>query len=432
MKRWSSWVLVRCSKLVLPAAAVATVACTVATGGAPEQELDSAEPEIERGRSALAAGATVADAVKGGCSTALVKGLSEQIVAQMNCLIPNALATLPSRPNLSKSDATFAYLQTPARQALVAALDANPGKSMGLNSMFRTVAQQYLLYTWGQQKKCGIGLAAKPGNSNHESGLALDTSQHATWRTALEARGFKWFGSSDKVHFDYVGSGKVNLKGMDVKAFQMLWNLNNPGDKIGVDGAYGPATAARLAKSPASGFAKGASCAADPPPAPNGGESYEQPAEPEQSSGATASCAGACGTSSPVAGSNPNCYCDGQCASMGDCCSDYASVCGGTGSEPPPETPSPTPSPSCQGLCQSDQPVPGSSPACYCDSLCNGNGDCCADFASACNASPSGPSCAGICGSPSAVPGSNPACYCDASCASMGDCCADAALVCGY
>jgi len=45
-----------------------------------------------------------------------------------------------------------------------------------------------------------------------------------------------------------------------VLAFQKLWNRNNPGDKIGEDGAYGPQTEARLKKSPATGFATGASC----------------------------------------------------------------------------------------------------------------------------------------------------------------------------
>src|SRR5439155_12545838 len=46
----------------------------------------------------------------------------------------------------------------------------------------------------------------------------------------------------------------------DVFAFQELWNVNNPGDKIAVDGAYGPQTEARLKKSPTTGFAIGASC----------------------------------------------------------------------------------------------------------------------------------------------------------------------------
>jgi MYXO-CTERM domain-containing protein len=41
-----------------------------------------------------------------------------------------------------------------------------------------------------------------------------------------------------------------------VRAFQRLWNTNNPGDRIGEDGAYGPMTEARLARAPAAGFAR--------------------------------------------------------------------------------------------------------------------------------------------------------------------------------
>jgi len=222
-------------------------------------ETDGPEPE-EIAQAEQATGGTVEQAVYGQCSTTAVKGLSEQIVEQVNCLSPGALASLPSRPNLQLGSAVFPYMQTKARDALVAALDANPGKTLGINSMLRTVAQQYLLYRWAQADRCGIALAAKPGKSNHEWGLAIDTSQYSSWRPALEAKGFKWFGSSDKVHFDYAGPGKKSLTGVDVKAFQMLWNLNHPNDTISVDGSYGSATAARLAKAPAKGFPIGPSC----------------------------------------------------------------------------------------------------------------------------------------------------------------------------
>ncbi|MEZ4227143.1 MAG: thrombospondin type 3 repeat-containing protein [Polyangiaceae bacterium] len=223
------------------------------------QEVDAPEPE-DVGSVTLPLGSTVLQASQSSCTTTSVKGLSEQIVAQMNCISPNAMAQVPKRPNLTFGSAAFPFMQSPAKDALVKALDANPSKSMTVNSMFRTVAQQYLLYRWGQLGKCGIGLAATPGNSNHESGLALDTSQYSTWKTPLTSQGFKWFGSADTVHFDYVGGGAKNLKGTDVLAFQMLWNLNNPGDKIGEDGDYGPQTEDRLKKSPADGFPKDPVC----------------------------------------------------------------------------------------------------------------------------------------------------------------------------
>lgn len=240
---------------------LAAPGCGPAVAPPEEQwsEADATEPE-EYGVSEGAIGGNVEQAIQGSCSTTSVKGLSEQIVAQVNCLVPGALAKVPERPNLALGAAAFPYLQTAAQKALVNALDDNPGKSLTVNSMLRTVAQQYLLYRWYQAGRCGISAAAKPGNSNHEFGLALDTSQYSTWKSAFANEDFAWFGSADKVHFDYKGPGKKSLSGVDVKAFQILWNRNHPEDTIAEDGAYGSKTAARLAKAPAAGFQLGASC----------------------------------------------------------------------------------------------------------------------------------------------------------------------------
>jgi len=216
---------------------------------------------------------TVQDAANAaGCSTTVVEGLSKQIVDEINCLIgPGTLALVPQEPNLVFSASSFTYLQTPARDDLVKVLAANTGMTMNVDSMLRTVAQQYLLYDWYQAGLCGIQLAATPGTSNHEQGLAFDTSDYNAWMTALDNGGFKWYGSADVVHFDYVGGGAVDLNGKDVLAFQTLWNLNNPSDMIAADGQYGPETEARLQKTPADGFAQGATCtsstdAGSPPP----------------------------------------------------------------------------------------------------------------------------------------------------------------------
>ena len=236
---------------LLPALALlGAPACSPTT-----QETDGPEP-VGEATSAL----TVQEAINSSCSTTSVKGLSLQIVEQANCTTPGAYALVPSEPNLDVGAAVFPYLQAPARDALVSALVAHPNTTMTVNSMLRTVAQQYLLYTWYQNGQCGIGLAAKPGNSNHESGLAVDVSEYGTWKPSLTAKGFTWFGNADTVHFDYTGPGVMAFKGNDVRAFQQLWNKNNPGDVIAEDGAYGPQTGLRLAKSPAGGFANGPSC----------------------------------------------------------------------------------------------------------------------------------------------------------------------------
>lgn len=214
---------------------------------------------------------TVEDAVDAGCTTSQVAGLSQQIIAQANCISPGAYEELTPLPsNVTLGGAVLPYIQLPARDALLDALNDNPSQSMQINSMLRTVAQQYLLYRWYQQGRCGIGLAATPGNSNHESGLAIDIQQYSAWRTELESRGFDWLGASDPVHYDYRGMDAVNQKGVDVLAFQELWNLNHPDDLIDADGIYGPQTEARMVQAPAEGFPVGPDCGDDPmdPPVP--------------------------------------------------------------------------------------------------------------------------------------------------------------------
>ncbi|WP_170229170.1 M15 family metallopeptidase [Polyangium fumosum] len=253
--------------LALAAALVATPVFAGCIAEAPPEELggeaagvESPEP-IDTADEAVA-GSTVAQAAASSCSTSSVKGLSLQIIAEARCLNPDAYVPLTKTSNVTFGSATFAYLEKPAADRLLAALKENTGKTMTINSALRTVAQQYMLYNWYQTGRCSISLAAKPGASNHETGLALDVSEYSSWKTVLTNKGFKWLGSSDAVHFDYAGAGAVSYKGLDVKAFQRLWNRNNPNDTISVDGAWGPQTEARMKKSPAGGFEKGATCGA--------------------------------------------------------------------------------------------------------------------------------------------------------------------------
>ena len=227
----------------------------------PDEEIDDEIADVERG-DGVASG-TVFDAAKASCSTASVKGLSAQIIAEANCVNPDAFTEVPKLPNLNAPSYVFLNLEKPARDRLVSVLKANPGTTMTINSALRTVAQQYLLYRWYQTGSCGISLAAKPGRSNHETGLALDVDNYSTWKSKLQNQGFSWLGGSDPVHFDYVGPGAKDHRGLDVKAFQRLWNRNNPNDKIAEDGDWGPNTEARMKKAPAAGFAKGPSCGCD-------------------------------------------------------------------------------------------------------------------------------------------------------------------------
>lgn len=212
----------------------------------------------------LVASDPVSKAVAESCTTTSVKGLATQLVDEIQCIKPGSMTSIAKVPNTTLESAVFPYLQTPAANALkqVAASRSTP---LVINSALRTLPQQYLLYRWYLTNRCGIGLAASPGTSNHESGLAVDVGDNAAWRTAFQSKGWAWLGASDPVHYDYKGGGTVSLSGLSVLAFQRLWNRNNPNDKIAEDGDYGPATETKLMKSPVGGFVKGANCN-DPPP----------------------------------------------------------------------------------------------------------------------------------------------------------------------
>lgn len=203
---------------------------------------------------------TVADVLSKGCSTTIVKGLSEQIIAEGNCIVPGAYAKLPKVKNVTLGSAVFPYMMEPARDALVDALEYGKRYDMKINSMLRTVAQQYLLYDWYKRKRCGIKLAAQPGRSNHQSGLAIDIASPGTWKRMLKKHGFRWMGKKDRWHFDFRGKDAQKRPGLDIKAFQRLWNRNHPDEPIGTDGDWGETTEEALRRAPANGFPVGPTC----------------------------------------------------------------------------------------------------------------------------------------------------------------------------
>ena len=204
---------------------------------------------------------TVAEAIaRGGCSSRPVFGLSSQIVEELaRCVKPDFMVQVPSGGRLV-NDADHRYLEKPAAEALVRALGRRAG-TLHISSMYRTIAQQYFLY----QRAACFSAVAPPGRSNHETGIAIDVSDpdNSSWRSALEGSGFQWLGSWDRFHFDYKGAGSTDLRGLDVKAFQRLWNRNNPGDVLAEDGVWNGETEKRLRASPAAGFPIGVpdSCA---------------------------------------------------------------------------------------------------------------------------------------------------------------------------
>lgn len=227
------------------AAALALVAA-----GCALQEDDG----LEVGTSTLAS--KVGDHVASACSTEVVLGLSRQISNEVTCLTPDSFVRFEEGNGVVfAGSAVLPYLTPPGKRDLEAAVAA-AGGTLSINSAFRTVAQQYLLVQWHNQGRCSITAAAPVGTSNHETGRALDVGNWGEWVGALGNHGWAHTVPGDEVHFDHVSS--PDLRGYDVLAFQRLWNRNQPDDMIDEDGLYGPATEARLVKSPAGGFEIGA------------------------------------------------------------------------------------------------------------------------------------------------------------------------------
>jgi hypothetical protein len=192
--------------------------------------------------------------------TGKVQGLSRQIIAEMNNILTGVLINFEDLPGLSLSSEAFLnyFLQSGPKESLRSVLrqgiNQKPGMRMKINSAYRTVAQQHILrqiYERGYRDL--VSLAARPGKSNHEDGMAIDVDNYEDWKPLLLNNGWEWQGKSDPVHF-YNDSGRDDVGDLGVKAFQRLWNRYNPNDQMTVDGDFGEQSAARLNRSPSTGF----------------------------------------------------------------------------------------------------------------------------------------------------------------------------------
>jgi hypothetical protein len=136
-----------------------------------------------------------------GCQGDVARGLTNQIAAKL-VQMGYSFKTLDSRW-IHCSGGCVNMLQSSAADALAQAA-ASANDYITLNSAWRSSAEQYMLYRWYQKGMCGITLAAKPGQSNHEGGRAVDTSNYNYWLNTLAKHGYAHtYPSSDPVHFDY-------------------------------------------------------------------------------------------------------------------------------------------------------------------------------------------------------------------------------------
>jgi N-acetylmuramoyl-L-alanine amidase len=181
------------------------------------------------------------------CSTNLLNALDKQLIAEMLDLAPGALVDISKMPGLILADsAAHPYLVPAAAKALEKAISSG-GIDMVANSIYRTIAQQMLLFT--NQGRCKI-VAAPPGDSNHQGGGSIDIEEPYWWQIFLEVQGWKKLGDWDRMHFDYPGA---DIRDLSVRAFQRLCNKN--GLKLTVDGGLGERTLSALRQTPIEGFA---------------------------------------------------------------------------------------------------------------------------------------------------------------------------------
>ena len=243
----------RLQSLVRARGGAPLLAALALISGCALQEEDGEQPgDIGSSRHA----SKVGDHVASDCSTEAVLGLSRQISNEVQCLHPDSFVRFEEGGGIVfAGSAVLPYLTPAGKRDLEAAVAARGGQ-LSINSAFRTVAQQYLLVQWHAQGRCSITAAAPVGESNHETGRALDVGNWSEWVGALGDHGWAHTVPGDEVHFDHLSS--PDLRGYDVLAFQRLWNRNHADDMIDEDGLYGPATEARLVASPADGFTVGA------------------------------------------------------------------------------------------------------------------------------------------------------------------------------
>ena len=185
-----------------------------------------------------------------GCSTGQIQGLSVQLLERL--LNRGFLVKIDHPLIVCEGSHNNPYLQPKAYELLVRAV-VKRGKELHINSCLRTVMQQYMLRRQYELGICGIRAAARPGQSNHQSGMAIDIRNPYDWKPYLEPYDWKWLGSWDQWHFDFRRVGR-KLGQLQIKEFQKLWNEYNPLEKLKTDGIWGRKTQSAVERSPAQGF----------------------------------------------------------------------------------------------------------------------------------------------------------------------------------
>jgi hypothetical protein len=184
----------------------------------------------------------------GDGSTNGVKGLSDQIIAEMGEV---GLVKF-THPNFIATSTCDPYFHPEFARRLKLVLDAHPalGK-MTCNSAYRSPVRQLVLRTFFERKLHGITAAARVGTGDHERGLAIDIENWQLWKPILLNAGFNWQGYADPMHFDLDIDSMVPH--LAIKAFQKLANKHASAG-LKEDGIWGEKTKQAMLAAPASGW----------------------------------------------------------------------------------------------------------------------------------------------------------------------------------
>ena len=193
------------------------------------------------------------------CSTSSSRGLSSQILHQLHCDHPGLLAEIHSFKQLCMPDNVLPYLHKDAAAALKTVLMGS-NISAVVTSALRTVVEQYILYAWGSNSRCGHSeIEDKPGKSDYMKGVALDVSSYDDFKQVILGSNSQWHSGTNQEKFTFP-TAPDNLQKTLVQSFQKIWNVNHPTDKVVEDGLYGPQTEQALRSAPAKGFLQTPSC----------------------------------------------------------------------------------------------------------------------------------------------------------------------------
>ena len=102
---------------------------------------------------------------------------------------PTSIVNLKKISVEFNENSSFPSLQLAAVKALENPINQR-GEKLIINSAYPSIPVQQILYNLAQ-KQPGFKVAAQPGRSSHQNGLAIDIEEHEKWQPFLERQSSK-------------------------------------------------------------------------------------------------------------------------------------------------------------------------------------------------------------------------------------------------